>query len=88
MRNAVHAVDTQPISQSCDCYTCRNYSRGYVRHLFLADEILASRLATWHNLHYFLTLMAGIRRSIEEGRFLEFKAEALVAYPENVERRT
>lgn len=81
MRNAVHAVDTKPVSDSCQCYTCQNYSRGYVRHLFLADEILASRLATWHNLHYFLDLMAGIRKSIEEDRFLQFKAEALAAYP-------
>lgn len=80
MRNAVHAVDTSPISESCGCYTCRNYSRGYLRHLFLADEILASRLATWHNLFYFLALMAGIREAIRQGRLLQFKGEALVAY--------
>ncbi len=82
MRNAVHAVDTRPISETCDCYTCRHYSRGYIRHLFLAEEILSSRLATWHNLHYFLSLMKGIRLSIIEDRFLEYKAEALAAYPE------
>ncbi len=80
MRNAVHAQDSAPISETCGCYTCRNYSRGYIRHLLQSDEILASRLATWHNLAYFLDLMDGIRRSIEEDRFLAFKAEALAAY--------
>ena len=80
MRNAVHAVDARPVSESCGCYCCRNYSRGYLRHLFMADEILASRLATWHNLYYFVGLMDGIRRAIEDDRFLDFKAEALRAY--------
>lgn len=82
MRNAVHATDTAPVSETCDCYTCRNYSRGYIRHLFMAEEILASRLATWHNLHYFLTLMEGIRKAISEDRLLAYKAEALAAYPQ------
>lgn len=82
IRNAVHARDTGPISESCGCYACRNFSRGYIRHLFQADEILASRLATWHNLAYFLDLMNGIRRAVIEDRFLEFKREALAAYPE------
>jgi queuine tRNA-ribosyltransferase len=80
MRNAVHATDRSPISDTCACYVCRNYSRGYIRHLFQADEILASRLATWHNLFYFLDLMARIRAAIREDRFLECKAEALKAY--------
>lgn len=80
MRNAVHAVDTRPISESCQCYCCQHYSRGYIRHLFMADEILASRLATWHNLYYFLALMEGIRSAIEQDKFLAFKAEALKAY--------
>lgn len=82
MRNAVHATDTSPISESCGCYTCRNYCRGYIRHLFLAGEILAARLATWHNLAYFLDLMKGIRAAILEDTFVEFKAKALAAYPE------
>jgi len=83
MRNAIHAVDTKPISETCGCYACKHYGRGYIRHLFMADEILASRLATWHNLHYFLALMKGIRKSIAENRFLDFKAEALAAYGTN-----
>lgn len=80
MRNAVHAKDAEPISATCSCYTCSNYSRGYVRHLFMADEILASRLATWHNLHYFLTLMSNIREAILGNRLQELKTEALGPY--------
>jgi len=82
MRNAVHATDDAPISKSCNCYACRNYSRGYIRHLFQAEEILASRLATWHNLAYFIDLMSGIRRSIIEDNFRDFKAAALAHYPD------
>lgn len=80
LRNAAHARDIAPISATCGCYTCRFYSRGYLRHLFLADEILASRLATWHNLFYFISLMSRIRDSIEQNNFLQFKAEALAPY--------
>ncbi|MGI8906791.1 MAG: tRNA guanosine(34) transglycosylase Tgt [Candidatus Sumerlaeaceae bacterium] len=80
LRNAMHTRDAGPISSTCNCYTCRFYSRGYLRHLFLADEILASRLATWHNLAYFLGLMGSIRESIETGQFLQFKERALQPY--------
>lgn len=80
LRNAIHARDTSPISTTCGCYACRHYSRGYLRHLFMADEILASRLATWHNLFYFITLMSGIRESIETCQFPQFKAKALGPY--------
>jgi queuine tRNA-ribosyltransferase len=80
LRNASHARDKSPISPSCQCYTCRFYSRGYLRHLFLADEILASRLATWHNLFYFISLMTRIRASIETNTFQQFKTEALGPY--------
>ena len=81
MRNAAHLTDTAPVSQSCDCYVCRNYSRGYLRHLYMCNEILASRLGTWHNLHYFVNLMKRIRQAIIEDRFLAFKREALAPYP-------
>ncbi len=81
MRNAVHAQDMSPISPSCLCYTCRHYSRGYIRHLFQAEEILASRLATWHNLFYFLDLVDRIRMAIESDTLTEFKKQALAAYP-------
>ncbi len=80
MRNAAYLTDTAPVSPTCDCYVCRNYSRGYLRHLFMSNEILASRLGTWHNLHYFVHLMQGIRRSIIDDNFAEFKAQALAPY--------
>jgi queuine tRNA-ribosyltransferase len=81
IRNAGHAADPRPVSESCACYACRNYSRAYLRHLFLADEILAPRLATWHNLHFFLDLMRRVRESIRADRFEEMKREILAVYP-------
>lgn len=80
IRNAVHATDTRPLSESCDCYCCKNYSRGYLRHLIQSSEILASRLATWHNLHYFVNLVKGIRESILNDTYNEFKVKALTHY--------
>ncbi len=72
IRNAVHADDIGPLDPLCDCYTCRNYSRAYLRHLTRCNEILGARLNTIHNLYYYQTLMRGIRESIEEGRFEAF----------------
>lgn len=74
---ASQADDLGPIDAECDCHTCKNYSRAYVRHLFHAKEILAMRLATIHNLYFYGNLMKGIRKSIEENRFEEFKKETL-----------
>jgi len=73
IRNARYEKDTRPIDQNCECYTCANYSRAYVKHLQKCDEILGHRLATIHNLHYYQTLMGQIRSAIEQGEF-----EALV----------
>jgi len=73
--NAKYAEDLSPIEEGCTCYTCRNYSRAYLRHLFKAKEILASRLATWHNIHALHELMRRIRLAIEEDRFMEFRKE-------------
>jgi len=73
--NAKYAEDLSPIEEGCTCYTCRNYSRAYLRHLFKAKEILASRLATWHNIHALHELMRRIRLAIEEDRFMEFREE-------------
>jgi len=75
IRNACHAEDPSPIDPECSCYVCANYSRAYLRHLFRAGEILAARLNTYHNLHYYLTLMEGARQSIAEDRFHEFRRE-------------
>jgi queuine tRNA-ribosyltransferase len=67
IRNAVHQADTGPLDPACACYTCRNYSRSYLRHLDRCNEILGSRLNTIHNLHYYLELMRQLRREIEDG---------------------
>jgi queuine tRNA-ribosyltransferase len=75
IRNARHAEDPSPIDPECTCYVCSNYSRAYLRHLFRAGEILASRLNTYHNLYYYLSLMEGARKSITEGRFLQYRQE-------------
>ena len=66
-----------PLDPACACYTCRTFTRAYLRHLFRAGEILALRLNTLHNLHYYLSLMDGARRAIEEGRFEAFRRERL-----------
>ena len=61
--------DEKPIDSKCNCYVCKNYSRAYLRHLFMAREILASRLNTWHNLHFYMQLMKKIREAIMNGDF-------------------
>ncbi len=65
IRNARYAGEDQPLDSSCGCYTCRHFSRAYLRHLFMAKELLALRLNTLHNLSYYLTLMKEIRQAIE-----------------------
>jgi queuine tRNA-ribosyltransferase len=73
--NARFKHDPGPIEKGCDCYTCRNYSRGYLRHLFTARELLAIHLATIHNLHFMETLMCGIRSAIRQGKLGGLKKE-------------
>ncbi len=75
LRNAKYEKDTRPIEESCACYTCRNYSRAYLRHLDRCAEMLGARLNTIHNLHHYLTLMTRIRASLEHGKFAEFAAD-------------
>ncbi|MGH2460801.1 MAG: tRNA guanosine(34) transglycosylase Tgt [Chloroflexota bacterium] len=77
IRKAAYREDTGPIEKSCTCHTCRTFSRAYLRHLFVADEILGYRLATLHNLHFILTLMRQIRQSISDGSFADLKREFL-----------
>jgi queuine tRNA-ribosyltransferase len=72
MKNSPHKVDTSPVSEDCDCYTCKNYSRAYLHHLFKCQEILASRLATIHNLYYYQSVMRGLRQAIETGTLADF----------------
>lgn len=75
LTNAQYREDFGPIDPNCTCYTCKNYSRSYVHHLFKSEELLAYRLGTLHNLHFFLNLMKEIRLAIREDRFLELKSE-------------
>jgi len=80
IRNARFAEDPAPVEEGCDCYTCRHYSRAYLRHLIKAREVLGLRLATIHNLRFNLRLMAQIRQSILDGTFATFKAQFLEQY--------
>ena len=80
IKNAKYERDFTPLDPHCDCYTCRNYSKAYLRHLFKCDEILSSMLMTTHNLHFLVNTMAGIRKAIEEDRFLEYKKEFYDSY--------
>jgi queuine tRNA-ribosyltransferase len=75
IRNAVHQKDTNPIEPGCGCYTCRNYSRSYLRHLDKCREILGSHLNTVHNLYFYQRLMRELRAAIEADRLAEYAAE-------------
>lgn len=81
IRNARFERDAAPIEVGCQCYTCRNFSRAYLRHLFKAGELLASRLATIHNVHFLLQLMRDVRDAIARGGFVTLKREFLRNYP-------
>jgi queuine tRNA-ribosyltransferase len=77
IRNASHQMDLGPIDPACSCYTCRNFSRSYLRHLDRCKEILGARLNTIHNLHVYLSLMRSLRAAIAEGRLASFAASYL-----------
>jgi queuine tRNA-ribosyltransferase len=72
IRNSRHRFDTRPIDEHCGCYTCRHYSRAYLRHLDKCREILGARLNTIHNLHYYQELMSGLRTAIARGKMKDF----------------
>jgi queuine tRNA-ribosyltransferase len=74
------AEDAGPLDPECSCLTCTQYSRAYLRHLFQTKEILGLRLATYHNLHFYLELMRRMRLAIIEGDFARWQAEFLAAY--------
>ncbi|WP_154652753.1 tRNA guanosine(34) transglycosylase Tgt [Carboxydothermus ferrireducens] len=80
VRNAAYKEDFRPIEEDCQCYTCRNYSRAYIRHLLHNDEVLGIRLTTIHNLHFLINLMKEIRKAIKEERLLVFAREFLQNY--------
>jgi queuine tRNA-ribosyltransferase len=72
IKQAQYAEDQGPIDKRCSCYTCRHYSRAYLRHLYLAKEILSSRLNTIHNISYYMNFLREIREAIRKGRLLDF----------------
>jgi len=75
IRNSQYQSDTRPLDPDCSCYTCRHYSRAYLRHLDRANEILGARLNTLHNLHYYQSLMQGLRDAISRGQLDDFVAD-------------
>jgi queuine tRNA-ribosyltransferase/7-cyano-7-deazaguanine tRNA-ribosyltransferase len=77
IQNSRFREDENPIDKSCECFVCSTYSRAYLRHLFVANELSYFRLASYHNVYFILRLMDKIRESIEEGRFFELKKEWL-----------
>ena len=80
IRRAEFAADFTPFDSECTCYTCQNYSRAYLHHLFRSGELLSNTLATIHNEHFIVKLVSDIRQSIEDGTFYEFKEEFLANY--------
>jgi queuine tRNA-ribosyltransferase len=80
IKRAEFKEDPAPLDPECDCYTCQNYSKAYLRHLFLAGEILSARLNTIHNLHFYLKLMSRMREAILEGRWDEFRNHCLTRF--------
>ena len=75
-------ADFRPIEEGCTCYACRHFTRAYIRHLLNVNEILGSRLKTTHNLHFYLTLMADVRRHLEAGTFAAFRDQFLATWHE------
>ncbi len=80
MRNAQYAEDERPVQEGCQCYTCRTFTRAYLRHLYKAGEITALRLGTIHNVTFMLSLMREVRAAIAAGRFGEFRSSFLARF--------
>ena len=80
LKNAEFTLDKRPIEENCACETCRQFSRGYIRHLVKAEEILGLRLITLHNLHFYLNLMNRVRTEIESGAFDQFRKAFVAGY--------
>jgi len=74
IKNARHQDDPRPLDEGCSCPACRNYSRAYLHHVFRSQEMISGMLLTWHNLHYYQEIMAGMRAAIAEGRFAAWEA--------------
>ena len=83
VKNAQYARDFRPIDENCDCYTCRNYTRAYVRHLIKTDELFGMRLASIHNVYFLLELMRNVRKAIMDDQLLEFREDFFEKYGYN-----
>lgn len=83
IKNAEYARDYRPLDEKCNCYTCRNYSRAYIRHLIKSDETFGLRLTSYHNLYFLLDLMKKVRQAIREDNLLEFKESFFEEYGYN-----
>ena len=88
MRNAKYKDDFSTIDESCDCYTCKTFSKAYLRHLFIAGEILALELASIHNLHFYLNLVKEARKQILAGNFKEWKNNLIKKITFNAKNKT
>ncbi|WP_246845043.1 tRNA guanosine(34) transglycosylase Tgt [Bdellovibrio sp. NC01] len=80
IKRSEYKEDPSPLDPECDCYTCTNYSRAYLRHLFLSGEILGSRLNTIHNIHFYMKLMEKAREAIAEGRWAQYRDDCLTRF--------
>lgn len=83
VKNAKYERDFGPVDDKCECYTCRNYSRAYIRHLFKADETFGLRLTSYHNLYFLLNLMKEIRQAIMDDELLEYREQLFEMYGYN-----
>ena len=83
LKNAKYMLDESPIDPQCDCPVCRRFSKAYIRHLFVAEEMLAMRLSVMHNLYFYNKLMQRIRDELDKGSFQQFRQE----YSEKLARR-
>lgn len=77
IKAAQYKEDFSPLDSDCDCYTCKNYTRAYIRHLYVCDESFGKRLLSIHNLRFLIKIMEGARQAIKEDRFIEYKDEIL-----------
>ena len=83
VKNAQFAEDFTPLDHECDCYTCKNYTRAYLRHLLIADETFGIRLTSYHNLYFLLNLMKQVRQAIMDDNLLEFREHFVEKYGYN-----
>ena len=82
LRNAEHREDARPLDETCDCETCTTFSRGYLRHLFMAEELLGLRLLSLHNVRFLIRLAGAMRTAIRAGDFPRWAAEWRRRYPQ------